>query len=256
MLVEDHFRDGKLLNEFVKNKLKLIANDNEPLTEDLFTTVTHFWNNLNCKVPSPQWDELWEDIRFDHSNSSISVAKESMEDWLLSLSQPVEYRTDSDPFDFGAFIPKRLLSSMLGFNGKTESILGDILSRNAIIETPNDYNSNIEYWGSKWNIHSDNVQTIIEDEHISLNFDTAWSPVLPVISSMVKHYPELVVDYTFFEVGMNFCGRFVCTQGEILFSAEQNDGLDFNDHDDGGWEIHFPDWFERDLDQILEGVCH
>ena len=264
ILVEDHFRGGELLNdnEFIKNKLIRLVTDNAIISEDLFNTVHHFWENLNLNRPrstANQWDELWEKIRFDHTNSAISLESESFSDWVNSLKVPIKYSVDSDPFDFGAFVPKRLLSTMLGFNNQTEPVLCEFLSKLVIDEAPNEFNSNRIYWGSKWNVNKEELKSDFGEGYISLNFDTAWSPVSPVAASMMQTHPSLTFDYTFFEVSMDFCGRLIFKNGELLFAQEADKltSVRNREEDEYDYEIVFPEWFEDDLENFIGGkTCH
>jgi len=51
------------------------------------------------------------------------------------------------------------------------------------------YKWNISNWGTKWD--TDIEDSDIQDEHIYLRFDTAWSPPSGVYEAMVTQYPTL-----------------------------------------------------------------
>jgi hypothetical protein len=72
----------------------------------------------------------------------------------------------------------------------------------------------IEHWGTKWNAKGVQI-TRCQPEHVEINFDTAWSPPLPVIEQACKLFPELRFDLRYFECGDGFNGMFTCENGEV-----------------------------------------
>lgn len=76
------------------------------------------------------------------------------------------------------------------------------------------YKWSIKNWGSKWGMYD----IIIEDTlpnfahfindikkvKIHINFQTAWSPVLPVIMKVSELYPKVKIIYTFIDEGGGF----------------------------------------------------
>ena len=78
------------------------------------------------------------------------------------------------------------------------------------------YDWSIEHWGTKWNGHgrSVDVQTWGEYSEAELNFDTAWSPPLPVIKALGEKYPDLSFTLVYYESGGAFHGRFCMKKGK------------------------------------------
>ncbi len=76
-----------------------------------------------------------------------------------------------------------------------------------IVQNRIDYNNcgdwyewSIENWGTKWqpsNIYSNNE--IIE-------FETAWSPATPVIEKLSSIFPDVEIEYKYFEPGVSLAG--------------------------------------------------
>lgn len=85
---------------------------------------------------------------------------------------------------------------------------------------------NIDNWGTKWDISVEIPPEEIEvwakektDEDkidsIFYYFNTAWSPVVPVIEEMAKQYPDLTFVYKYQEDGCEFAGVMEFTDGEL-----------------------------------------
>jgi hypothetical protein len=73
----------------------------------------------------------------------------------------------------------------------------------------------IESWGTKWNASRIQIDRN-HPEHVEINFDTAWSPPLPVIERACKLFSELRFDLRYFECGDGFNGMFACEHGEVV----------------------------------------
>lgn len=66
----------------------------------------------------------------------------------------------------------------------------------------------IAVWGSKWNACSI-MGGEIEDKRLQYYFESAWSPVVPVIQAMARKFPKLSFDYRFHESGEDFSGQLI-----------------------------------------------
>jgi hypothetical protein len=91
-------------------------------------------------------------------------------------------------------------------------------------------------WGTKWNADFDGVfsavaageeaelprarQPIIESDSAFYAFETAWSPPVPVISTLAKCFPGLEIELVWGEPGAGVAGR-VCWHGGELISDEE-----------------------------------
>ncbi len=102
------------------------------------------------------------------------------------------------------------------------------------------YGWRIEHWGTKWEIGSDQ-QNIVEenDSTLVIQFETAWSPIHPVVLKLACRYPDLRFDLWYLDEGGGFAGRST-VQGcdysddelEWRQLAEEQFGWDFSDDDD------------------------
>lgn len=77
-------------------------------------------------------------------------------------------------------------------------------------------------WGTKWNSTNafacDPVDILAEDlNEITIWFDTAWSPCIPIIYKLILMYPELLFEYAYFEPGMWFGGRITYSDDGVYY---------------------------------------
>ena len=83
------------------------------------------------------------------------------------------------------------------------------------------YEWNIANWGSKWDL-SDPRRDDSEWENGKLlyYFETAWSPVMEVITTLAKKYPKLLLTYTYWEGGSDYWGDHSFKDGVMITSEE------------------------------------
>lgn len=67
------------------------------------------------------------------------------------------------------------------------------------------YKWNCQHWGSKWDACDTRIM-VDEADRLTLEFDTAWSPPVPVVETMLEQYPELDFELSYVEEGMGFAG--------------------------------------------------
>jgi hypothetical protein len=78
------------------------------------------------------------------------------------------------------------------------------------------YDSNINYWGTKWDLTDNDFIFEETEEYIYLEFDTAWSPPVEFCELLSKRY-GVCVKIKYIEPGMVISGIFeVNDKGEIL----------------------------------------
>ena len=77
----------------------------------------------------------------------------------------------------------------------------------------------LEHWGTKWGfcrVQEPELQEYGGDEGtLVYQFDTAWSPPLPLVRKMGELFPDLVFDLRYFEAGMQFNGILRVEKGEV-----------------------------------------
>jgi len=77
----------------------------------------------------------------------------------------------------------------------------------------------IEHWGTKWGFV--NPQLIDDDcdnecDEIQYEFETAWSPILPVIEMMAIKFPDLIFIYQVEEESSSFAGYYILKDRKIV----------------------------------------
>jgi hypothetical protein len=75
------------------------------------------------------------------------------------------------------------------------------------------YDTNINYWGTKWDV--DDLGEDVDEEYIHLSFDTAWSPPVGFCSLLSKIY-NVDVEIFYYEGGCDFCGKAIFKDGEQI----------------------------------------
>jgi hypothetical protein len=104
------------------------------------------------------------------------------------------------------------------------------------------YDWRFENWGSKWDAQEPYIE---EDENgLTINFDTAWSPAIPYIKQVAIMFPDLIFDLYFMETGEWFAGR-VFAKGE---EVEEQYGEPLQVDDDGN-QVRYDE--EKDMYRIL-----
>jgi len=97
----------------------------------------------------------------------------------------------------------------------------------------------IRAWGTKWELDD---QTQVEDwpDMLRYDFDTAWTPPLPVVVVASESHPDLQFELVYAEPGCDFSGRVLIQAGEIL---EQSEGV-FRDSP----------WYDESQDEDQDSV--
>lgn len=80
------------------------------------------------------------------------------------------------------------------------------------------YGWRVAKWGTKWNSIVDTTSvSLVENEEkceLYIDFDTAWSPCVPVVKKLIKKHRDLTFDFTYEEPGCAFQG---CVEGSHGF---------------------------------------
>ena len=75
------------------------------------------------------------------------------------------------------------------------------------------YDTNIRYWGCKWDV--DDLQEDVDEDFIHLSFDTAWSPATGFCRLLSEIY-NVEVEIFYYEGGCDFCGQAKYDNGNTL----------------------------------------
>lgn len=63
-------------------------------------------------------------------------------------------------------------------------------------------------WGTKWDVDGSDGYTQVDDNTVSVYFDSAWSPPLGFYEHMVDELGWSIEAY-YYEPGMSFCGKWI-----------------------------------------------
>ena len=114
-------------------------------------------------------------------------------------------RNNKQPLDFNKVIPvpKELLSPELHTYGGEKKEHQDMARKDAINDFgySNSLDFCIDKWGTKWNaceVSISKVATNNDIHNVYYNFDTAWSPPIPLITEWSIKFPdvEFILDAT------------------------------------------------------------
>lgn len=123
---------------------------------------------------------------------------------------------------------------MLTIKGKTEELEKikefakdgkRVLSFNKFIPYPDRFRIEtggyawcVQNWGTKWDLSDDTI-IVQTDKILSYQFDTAWSPPIPVVMEMSRQFPLLSFTLTYDEPGMCFKGKYKVKAGKVLLDS-------------------------------------
>jgi len=77
------------------------------------------------------------------------------------------------------------------------------------------YGTNIDNWGTKWDVAYNESYFSFEDTEITMSPDTAWSPPIGFAQSLARNYGVKVEMY-YEEPGSDFCGKTIITEDGTL----------------------------------------
>jgi len=103
--------------------------------------------------------------------------------------------------------------------------LDDSKDKDLLVDGMSGYWWCINNWGSKWGIcQSELTSEKLDNETGKLVycFDSAWSPVIPVIAEMSRLFNNLRFELKYFEAGMEFQGKYVYEKGEVINSEHRD----------------------------------
>lgn len=81
------------------------------------------------------------------------------------------------------------------------------------------FESNINYWGTKWDVDYKEIIYINNNEFISLEFDTAWSPPVEFCELLSKKY-GVSVKIKYIETGLAISGIYEINDKGVVIRCE------------------------------------
>lgn len=121
------------------------------------------------------------------------------------------------------------------------------------------YEHNIRVYGSKWQKSAEEFLEVFDDddETITMNFDSAWSPVVGFTKLLSSQY-RLHIEHTYDETGDWYAGKIVVDDGIVLedFCLDYYAGIHKIDEDYFWHELenNMEDWFD-DMDEAKESYA-
>jgi hypothetical protein len=77
------------------------------------------------------------------------------------------------------------------------------------------YNWSVNNWGTKWDIYYVGFDCVDKaDDSYTYSFTTAWSPPERWLEHVVKQFPDLIFEISYYEPGMCFAGRVTYVRGK------------------------------------------
>ena len=132
---------------------------------------------------------------------------------------------------------------------------------NKVIAQPEDlgenwYNWNVANWGTKWNCSYPNR---LEDN--VLDFETAWSPPMPIYFDLSSIFPDIEIEVFIREEGMGYCETMTFLNGDIISEVDHTWATDCvcpacddacGDEIDGGIHEGFVEFSCPECDTIFQ----
>jgi hypothetical protein len=111
-------------------------------------------------------------------------------------------------------------------------------------ETGDWYNTNVEWFGTKWDVGLDFVQEVTND-YIYLSGETAWSPPIRFCVELAKLY-NLEIEMYYEEPGSDFCGK-------CWIDSEGNYSEEDYDYQEGLYRFDgYNEWYDREWTNQIE----
>ena len=103
----------------------------------------------------------------------------------------------------------------------TDNHLESIFSCHRIIPRPINkqddwYEWNVANWGSKWDLNDVTLRGDVDSKEITYYFESAWSPISPVVEALAKEFKKLSFNYAFYETGSDYWGEVSYKKGEVV----------------------------------------
>jgi len=136
-----------------------------------------------------------------------------------------ELRIQGSPKELSKLIKKVQITKSEATDNHDESLL----SCHRIIPQPtfvNDewYEWRVSNWGTKWDLSDVRFDGDVEDKEVSYYFESAWSPIVPVVEALAKEHKKLSFTYSFYETGSDYWGEVEYKKGEVV--SEEGGDLD------------------------------
>jgi hypothetical protein len=120
--------------------------------------------------------------------------------------------TERKFFDLLVPMPKKLKGK--DAQAKLNQEFADAMMGNQERKYSDWYTWSLAHWGTKWDVDLQHVS--LDNNTISISYDTAWSPANHVWEKVTKDFPSLTIKVRFLEEGNCFIGETEYTNGECV----------------------------------------
>ena len=133
---------------------------------------------------------------------------------------------------------KEIILSLLTFDELGDEADFDF---NKVIKMPKNLKDNTKWARKNWGCKDNAIYTSVDMDEGTIEFETPWSPCLPVIEKIAEKYPEatLTYEYSFEEAGYNV-GQYVYMHGHLMIVVEMEP------YTKEAYELHFDLWGENE----------
>ena len=110
------------------------------------------------------------------------------------------------------------------------------------------YQSNVDYWGCKWDISYDESNVEYNEDSIVMSFDSAWSPPVKFIQHLGRLF-DVECELYYEEPGCDFCGKSFYYRDCGLVEEDYS-------YDEGRFYFEKDNFFESlmdNMDYLFEG---
>ena len=126
----------------------------------------------------------------------ITGAPEVVSECLASMGSPERESEDDRLLDF-----ERVVSLPPDLRARLE------VSSSTEEEAWDRRSEVIGQWGTKWSAFQVTVERQPDGGGAIIKFDTAWTPPMPVISTLADRFPSLEFDFTYLDIQAPIAGR-------------------------------------------------
>lgn len=103
------------------------------------------------------------------------------------------------------------------------------------------YDSNVNYWGTKWDVSVNDCDFVFDDQTIHMNPVTAWSPPIGFCVAFAKKY-KVEVSIVYEEPGCDFAGK------TLIYKDGEKDEEDYSYIEGIYYFSNESFWYEIDSD--------
>jgi len=133
---------------------------------------------------------------------------------FTKLIQGITNNSDQ-PFDFNRIIP--VPQELLDSTSPNKTNPQEMIDKYGHADW---YDFCCSKWGTKWNA-CDVEMRLESPTEVSMSFNTAWSPPIPVIEAIAQKYPFAEITLSFYEEGMGYAGEVCYRKGELVYEEEK-----------------------------------